>query len=454
MEATMPVQLDRRSFLRRAAVAGAALPALGANLAPTLRRRAAAADPVSLEFWTPANDPVGSGIITKLVDDFNNSVGQQKGIHVNARIKPIPDNGDYVQYTTAMTSSGSPDVVMTYVYDPVVAWAANGFLRPMDSYVEAIGIKQDEFFPIAWSMINFGGHFWGLLQEFDFNQFWTNTGIHSGPAPKTFDELDALAAKYNKFDSDGNLVQAGLIPWMNFNGRDWNAAWGGSFYDFDNRKWTINTPQNQKFLEWFVKHADLLGGREKSDALESSVPRTYGDIFQYGKVAFALEGEFLPEELKKQGLDLKYAIDHLPTAQGIPYGTATTGGGNLFLIPTKAQHPDEAAVFAQYMGSKDGSLKWCLPNSNIPPVKAAALDPSFQQQLPELKPWINALQINHMMPPSPSPQWAKFVQLSNTMIDEVTYKKKTPAQALADVASQIADEVAQFKQSHPDWQGE
>ena len=65
-------------------------------------------------------------------------------------------------------------------------------------------------------------------------------------------------------------------------------------YDVDDRKWTINTPENRKFLEWFLKYVDLLGGRDKSDALESSMPRVYGDIFQYGKVAFALEGEYLP----------------------------------------------------------------------------------------------------------------------------------------------------------------
>ena len=67
--------------------------------------------------------------------------------------------------------------------------------------------------------------------------------------------------------------------------------WGGQFYDADARKWTIDTPENAQFLEWFLKYVDLLGGRDKSDALESSVPQTYGDIFQYGKVAFALEGE-------------------------------------------------------------------------------------------------------------------------------------------------------------------
>jgi len=443
-------KLNRRNFLLGTAAGAAALAAPASLSAP---RPAAAADAVNLEFWTPANDPVGSEIIQKLVDGFNSSTGKDKGIVVNTRIKPAT-NSNYTEYTTAMTSSGSPDVVMTYTYNPVAAWAANGFIKPIDDYAQTLGIKEADFFPISWTMINFGGHIWGLLQEFDFNQFWWNKAIHTGNPPKTIDELDAVAADYNKSDSSGNLVQAGFIPWLNFTGPDWNPAFGGNWYDFTNRKWTIDDPKNQAFLQWFLKYVDLYGGRDKTDALISSVPATYGDIFQYGKVAFALEGEFLPNELKKQKLELQYGITQLPITGDVPPGTATTGGGNLFLLPTKAAHPQEAAAFIQYMGTGQGVLDWCIPNSNIPPTKAAAQDPSFTSQLPELKPWIDTLNMDHMVPPIPSPQYAQFYQLITDAVDQVTYKKKSPEQALADVASQIKDATDQFQQAHPDWEGE
>ena len=111
-------------------------------------------------------------------------------------------------------------------------------------------------------------------------------------------------------------------------------------------------------------------------------------------------------------------------------------------------------MFIQYMGSKDGSLKWCVPAQNLPPVKDAALDPSFLQQVPALKPWIDAMETGHLIPPIPSPQSALFQQLTNNMIDEVTYKQKSPEDALSEVAQKVADEVARFQQAHPDWEGE
>ncbi|HEY7036672.1 MAG TPA: extracellular solute-binding protein [Thermomicrobiales bacterium] len=449
-------RFNRRTLLQGTAAGAAALTTAGKFAAPA---RVGAADAVELEFWTPADDPVGSKIIQDIADAFNSSVGKDKGIKVNTRIKPTTGN-NYVQYTTAMTSSGSPDVVMTYVYNPVIAWAANGFIQPMDDYAAQAGIKQADFFPVAWQMINFGDHIWGLMQEFDFNQFWWNKDIHAGDPPTTIDELDALAAEYTKFDGSGNLTQAGFIPWLKWNGalsgyNDWDALWGGRWYDPDNRKWTINTPENLKYFEWLVKYADALGGREKSDAFEAAASQVYGDIFEAGLVAFAIEGEYIPPALKAQGLNLNYGISQLPVAEGVPTGTAYTGGGNLFLLPTNAKHPQEAVTFIQYMGTGKPVMDWCVPNSNIPPTTAAAADPAFTSALPEMKPWLDTLAQNHMVPPSQSPQLDLFSsQEIYIAMDAVTYKQKSPQDALTDLEAKIADAVKNFQAAHPEWQGE
>jgi multiple sugar transport system substrate-binding protein len=449
-------KFNRRTLLQGTA-AGAAAVAAGKIATPM---RAAAADAVELEFWTPADDPVGSKIIQDIANNFNDTVGKDKGIKANTRIKPATGN-NYVQYTTAMTSSGSPDVVMTYVYNPVISWAANGFIQPVDQYAEQAGIKQADFFPVAWEMINFGGHIWGLMQEFDFNQLWWNKAIHAGDPPKSIDELDALAKEYTIFDSDGSLKQAGFIPWIHWNGAynthfmDWATAWGGRWYDNDNRKWTINTPENLAYFEWLLKYVDLLGGRDKTDAFEAGASQLYGDIFEAGTVAFGLEGEFLPPSLKAQGLPLDYGIGLIPVATNVPAGTAFTGGGNLFLLPTNAKHPQEAVTFIQYMGTGKPVMDWCIPNSNIPPTTAAAADPSFTSALPEMKPWLDTLAQNKMVPPCQSPQLDLFAsQEMFIALDAVTYKQKSPADALADLEAKIADAVKTFQSAHPEWQGE
>lgn len=448
-------RLRRRDFLRASllAAAGGAVAACspGAPVTDSVEAADLANEAtVFLEFWNPASDPTGSKTIGGLVDDFNRTIGHKHRIYVNNRIKAIPQSGGYVQYTTAMTSSGSPDVVMTYEYTPVTNWAAYGFLKPLDQYMTS-GMAN-EFFPIAWSMIHFNGHLWGLLQEFDFNQLWWNKAIHRGGPPRTIDELDSFAKEYTKISSSGVMTQAPLIPWDA--GTDWNPLFGGSYYDVGKGVWTITNPDNEAMLEWFAKYVRIFGGRNRSDALESSIPKQYGDIFQYGKVAFAMEGEYTGPELKLEGIKLDYGVTHLPTVPGVPWGTAQTDGGNVFVLPTRSPHPDEAFIFLSYMGGNAGVRQWCVGASNNPPVRATAFAPSFLKELPWMKPWIENLNLDHMVPPIPSPNLSLFSQLIGNAVDEVTYGKATPKQALAQVESQIATAVKQFRVFNPGWPGE
>jgi hypothetical protein len=59
-----------------------------------------------------------------------------------------------------------------------------------------------------------------------------------------------------------------------------------------------------------------------------------------------------------------------------------------------------------------------------------------------------------MEPPNPSPVYPVFSELIGTAMDEVTYSGRSPEEALADVALGVAEAVAQFQQTHPDWEGE
>jgi ABC-type glycerol-3-phosphate transport system substrate-binding protein len=310
---TVERRINRRTLVKGAAAGAAGL----AAVKPFHFRKSSAA--TEIQFWNPGNDPVGGPIIQQLVDEFNANESATAGFTVKNVPVPAP-KGDYTKYTTAMTSSGSPDVVSTYSYDPFIPWVANGFVLPMDEQFQELGLTQDDFYPVAWQMVNFQDHIWGLLQEFDMVEFFWNTNIHGGAAPQTIDELDAAAAQYVKVDG-GNLVQAGLVPWAQGGFSpggygSWGTIMNARFYDNDARKWTITAEGNTAFLDWYLKYVDMIGGRDKADALISSVPSTYGDVFLYGKTAFAMEGEFVPLELPAIGqgeLVKAIQITHPPT---------------------------------------------------------------------------------------------------------------------------------------------
>lgn len=454
--------INARSQSRRSLLKVSAAGTVGFAAAPFFNiNRISAAEPVTVEFWNPGNDPLGGPIIKKLVDEFNQTAGQEAGIFVNN--VPTPGDTNYTKYTTAMTTSSSPDLIMTYGYDPFIPWVANGFLQPMDKYFQELGLQEDDFYPVAWQMVNFQGQVWGLLQEFDMVEFFWNTMIHDGDTPTTIDELDSMAANYVETDSSGKLIQAGLIPWAQGGFSpggygSWGTIWGARFYDNDERKWTINRPENTVFLDWYLTYVDSLGGRDKTDALISSVPKTYGDAFLFGKTAFAMEGEFVPLELGAIGqgelVDV-IEIAHPPTVPGVTQGaTCMVDAANVFCLPVRSKHVEEAAFFAKYMVSQKSLVAWSLPIGQMLPTKAAANDPELLAQLPWMETFNETVEAGNILAPPLSPQAVVFNQALSLAIDEVTYKRKSPADALAEVESKVATAVAQFQNQNPDWQGE
>jgi multiple sugar transport system substrate-binding protein len=443
-----PTRVTRRSFLRTAAAGAAALSLPAGGVAEATSGRA----PVSIEFWNPATDPVGHGILSDLTNRFNVTIGKAEGIVVHDRT--VPSDNAYVKYTTAMTSTGSPDVIMTYSSDILAGWAANGFLQPMDAFAEQLRLKESDFYPIVWRSAHINGRLWGLMQEFDMCMLGINRAIHKGPAPRTIAELDALAARYTTFDKKGNLAIAGLIPWDEGGIYLWSAALGASYYDHAHSKWTINTPANRKVLEWMLKYAEMLGGPAKASDLESAgghLSSSYG-VFYTGTTAFGAACEYDLVDFPKVAPHLNYGIASLPTGPGVVYGSNYMPGGNLFLLPTKAPHPREAAVFIRFMASTSGVMEWCTREGNMPPLPDGV--PALMKAFPGMKPFVETVQFNHLVPLISSPQTTLFEAELSTAVQDVTFKRKTPAQALADVESKVSAAVQLFQQTHPTWTGE
>jgi len=427
----------------------AAKPATAPTTAPAQQAAASSAGKVEVDFWNPANDKLGKKIIGELVDEYN-----KQSTKVSAKDTIVPDDSHYAKYVTAIASGQAPGGIMTYDYTPIVDWASQGFIVPLDSYQTSNGIKETDYFPIAWQMIDFHGHLWGFLQEFDFDILaWNKSllqkaGVDAATPPKTTDDVDKLAAQLTQKDSTGGLKQIGFCPWITGSTLMWTAIWGGSFYDASSDKWTIATDNNVKALEWYQSYAKLLGGPDK---VTSFTKLFTGDQTPFYSEQLAMEamGEYIPITLPDLAPKLQYGVAYLPTAPGIPYGTGQTDGGNVFVLPKGAPHPDESMDFLSWMAGPKAVLQWNVEENNVPPVQAVAFDDNFIKQVPLMKTWIDMLKEGHMVPPATSPVTPYFSDQLNTARDEVTYGKQSPKNALTDLAKKVDAQIQQFHASHP-----
>lgn len=426
-----------------------------AATATTAPAAAATAAKVSLDFWNPAGDKLGKQIIDSLVASYN-----EKSTVATVKNTVVPDENNYAKYTTAISAGTPPDAIMTYWYGPIVSWAAEGFILPIDDYQEKMGIKKEDYFPVVWQMINFHGHLWGFLQEFDFDIIGYNknlfkaAGLDPEAPPKTIIDLDAMNEKLTVKDSSGGLKQVGFCQWI---GRDfaytlWWRMFGGGFYDNVNDKFTIVTDPNIKCLDWYNSTGKLLGGPDKVTSF-TNLFTGGADPFYQEQVAIAMQGEYNPIAWPDSA---PKAMDHLglawpPTAEGVPYGTGQTDGGNVFLLPKGVKNPSASMDFMTFMGGPEAVLKWNVEENNIPPVKAVALSDDFAKATPLMKPWIELLKQDKMGPAITSPLAPFFFDHLSTAVQEVLYGKKDSKQSLTDLTQVMDEEAAKFKSSHPNW---
>ncbi len=128
--------------------------------------RSSASDVAQVNFWWPSGFATAYPIMHTLVSNYNTHIGPSEGVHINA--SDVSTANNYLKYTQSMsTSSTSPDLVLTYAFNPVVQWAASGLVYPLDKLSSELHFKSTDFYPFVWAMQHFAGHTWGLLQEWD-----------------------------------------------------------------------------------------------------------------------------------------------------------------------------------------------------------------------------------------------------------------------------------------------
>lgn len=418
-------------------------------------------DTITLTFWIWNDDPLNHALIEPYFRQFEKS-------HPGIKVKwvAVSDANNWVKYTTAIAAGRGPDVILTENYSPPIPqWAANQFIQPLDPWFKQLNISQNQWLPWVWKMQSFHGRVWSFVQEYDTTLFAWNkdafkaAGLDPNRPPRTIAELDADAKKLTKFDANGNLVQAGFIPWQDQGGdpRYWAAMFGGSLYDQDKRQYTLNVPANVAALDWMGKYAKLLGGVASANGFLNKFTGN-ADPFFTGQVAMRMIGDWVPiQGFNRYGpKNLHYGLAQPPTAPGVPYGTNIVVGSDTFVMPVGARHPQEAAELMLYMMGTEPVLKWCIGEANVPPTRAGIFDPRYVHGVPFMSLAVHTAQMALTDPtvlrPFPTSSLYDYVanQYTNAM-QEVEYGKMSAKAALDGVQQIALIRVAKAKQENPDW---
>ncbi len=419
-------------------------------------------DNITLTFWIWSDDPLNHALIEPYFRQFEK-------IHPGITIKwvAVPTDNNYVKYTTAIAAGRGPDVILTPNFNPPIPeWAANQLIQPLDPWFKQLNISQNQWMPWVWKMQNFHGRVWGFVQEYDTTLFIWNkdafkkAGLDPNRPPRTIAELDAYDKKLTKFDSKGNLIQAGIVPWAQLGNdpRYWAALFGGSLYDQDKRQYTLNAPANVAALDWMGKVAKSLGGAAKANGFLNKFTGNADPLYT-GQVAMEVAGDWYPPQVyARYAPKMNYGVAPPPTAPGVPYGTNIVIGSDVFVMPVGARHPLESAELMLYMMRADPVLKWCIGEANVPPTVSGLFNPKYVQGVPFMSMAVQtarmALKNPAVLRPYPTSSLFDYVGSQySTAMQQVEYGKMSAKAALDNVQKVALDYVAKAKQQNPDWYG-
>lgn len=345
---------------------------------PRTKSKPVPQDVVVVEYWEKWTGDEGEALQAS-VDEFNNTVGKEKGIYV----KCLSTSG-IVQKTLVATAGGVPPDVAG-LWDPIIPQLASlDALEPLDELAAAHNITADTYKKVFWDMCRYKGKLYALIStpycyalHYNTKIFAENAdklraaGLDPTRAPRTIDELDAYAKVLDE-RKDGTLVRTGYLPTE----PGWDNSYlpyyfGGDWWDEANHRFQFTDPKVIQTFDWMQSYAKRLGKDAVSDFRSGlGTYESPQNAFLTGKTAMVSQGTFFARliETQTQGrMNGQWAAAPFPTAvPGLEHVTSCTA--DVLVIPKGAKHPKEAFEFIAWLNQQKNMEKLCNAHCKISPL--------------------------------------------------------------------------------------
>ncbi len=397
---------------------------------------------VVISMWHP-----WGGTQSQAMDDI---IKAFEAVHPNIDVKPLytPNNlSNNQKFFTSVAAHRPPDVV--FVDGPQVAeWAEQGALTELDAQMRSAGLSIKDYFPPCWWQNEYKGHVWAMTYCADpnFAFVWSkkdfrDAGLDPNIPPKTIEELDQFVGKLNKFQN-GKFTRIGLIPWGQYGSANslftWGWAFGGSFYDPVHHKVTCDDPKIVKALEWMCTYSKEYNVN-KIASLQAGFGTAELNPLYVGKLSIGCLHISGIEDIKKYAPSLEYGMSYIPAPPGGEPHSSWVGGWCM-AIPKGSRHPKEAWELMRWMcADKQGTSIIAQKTGLFPGYRDSPYFAKIRNK-PGYGMFLRILEeCRHQRPVMPAQ--AYYMGALQRAVDDATYGKKTPKQALTDARIETQREL-------------
>ena len=288
-------------------------------------------------------------------DALTGALGAFREAYPDLAVDQLTIAGDYrAEMITRFGARNPPDVFYInaeYARD----WADEGFLLPLDDYIERQGIETEAFFPNYLDIFKGSdGQIYGLPKDGNTIALAHNTDLVA-TAPATLDELVSTA---EGLVGQGNLtaplcLSTGLDRALGF-----IYAQGGSLVTEDSSASAIQDAESVAAVQWYL---DLF-----KNGLGYAAPSGSwcGQELGSGNAAIAFEGGWLLGFMDSTFPETNWAFAEMPT--GSIGEKVTLSYTAAYGIGVDSLNKDQGWTVLQYLAGPDGMTKWTEGGIAVP----------------------------------------------------------------------------------------
>jgi multiple sugar transport system substrate-binding protein len=390
-----------------------------------------AAEPVTITFWYN-NTGDEAKVYEKAIAAYNASQTKYKveGLSVNDSQKVI----------VAISGNQAPDLIKGSNSD-VISYALNGLISPLKSFVDQekfdTGIYSDA--SIAANTVD--GQLYALpLTGYSIQLFYNKDLLKAAgytDPPTTVEQMFDMGMKATQVDAQGNITVLGYpIAPLTAARQELIYAWGGRWWASDRKTLTPQDPNIIKSLEANVQFRKKFGIDKVYAYVNTANTNRYtaNDVFFTGHQLFRLDGPWLPKMMANFKSTVNWGIALIPSPASDPSarGTCRFETDSMY-IPVTSAHKDAAWDFMKWLSGPVGAKIIDVGVSGLPALKALYTDPDVTAQ-PGFSDFVESLKLEKGIQYPTIKSFAEYTSMINEQLDFVYAGKKTPQQAMADLA--------------------
>jgi len=313
---------------------------------------------VTLGQW--ASSPQEVQALTAAIASFSTA-------YPNIKVTQTTIPGDYrAAMVTKFGASDPPDLFyINAEYAP--EWMSQGFLQPLDDYIQRQGFDTSKFFPDYLSIFQQDGTTYGLPKDGNTIAMAINTDLVPTP-PTTMDELVQVATSLK--GKSGLKAPMCLNPSLD-RGLAFLYAQGGSLLSADGSAPAIDSAESKTAVQWYMDLFKNGLGQTNTQLGDGWC----GEALGKGDVAIAFEGGWL-----KGAMDafpkIKWQFAEMPT--GSSGQKVTINYTAAYGIGVDSKNQDQAWVLMQYLTGPEGMAKWTSGGIAVPSRSDVAVPQGFE----------------------------------------------------------------------------